>query len=172
MPLVRRAEPFDHPDWIFEVKYDRFRALAHVESGAVRLVSRNGNPYRQFGQLCHDLAAELRCGESAVLDGELACLDDDGRPRFDHLFQRQGTPVFVAFDLVALDGRDLRDIPLLERKRRLRAWCRENRAAPSTSTTSQGAGVSLYRWCDGTFGQLQAQPKALCADSYSTALKV
>ena len=57
MPLARLPEPFDHPDFIFEVKYDGFRALAHLENGAVRLVSRNHNPFKTFPDLCSTMAA-------------------------------------------------------------------------------------------------------------------
>jgi bifunctional non-homologous end joining protein LigD len=45
MPLGRRAEPFDHPEWIFELKYDGFRALAHIKSVRCQLISRNRNPF-------------------------------------------------------------------------------------------------------------------------------
>ncbi len=58
---------------------------------------------------------------SAVLDGEIVCLDDDGKPQFRDLLFRRGEPRFVAFDLMWLDGEDLRYMPLIERKQRLRA---------------------------------------------------
>jgi bifunctional non-homologous end joining protein LigD len=51
MPLARLDAPFDHPDWIFEPKQDGFRALAYVEIGACRLVSRNGNVLKTFAPL-------------------------------------------------------------------------------------------------------------------------
>jgi bifunctional non-homologous end joining protein LigD len=62
--------PFDHPDWLFEVKYDGFRALAYLEGGSVRLVSRKGNTYRSFPALCQSLAVCLSVND-AVLDGEI-----------------------------------------------------------------------------------------------------
>ena len=52
LPLERAAEPFDHPEWLFEAKYDGFRALAYVSRGTVKLVSRKGIVYKAFGDLC------------------------------------------------------------------------------------------------------------------------
>ena len=60
---------------------------------------------------------ELDC--QAVLDGEIVCLDENGRPQFYDVLRRRGDPVFYAFDLLWLDGEDLRTRPLLERKRLL-----------------------------------------------------
>src|ERR1039458_10791515 len=62
MPLAERRQPFDHPNWLFEVKYDGFRALAYLERGAVRLVSRKGNTYKSFPTLCQALGAWMRAG--------------------------------------------------------------------------------------------------------------
>ena len=110
---VARA-PFDHPDWLFELKYDGWRALAYLEKGHVRLISRNGRVYRRFDDLCASLATTISARE-AILDGEIVCLDADGRPRFNDLFHRRGTPSFVAFDLLWLNGIDYRPKPLLNR---------------------------------------------------------
>ena len=57
--------------------------------------------------------------QNAVVDGELVCLDDEGRSIFNVLLHRRGHPTFYAFDLLYLDGRDLRQLPLIERKRQL-----------------------------------------------------
>ncbi len=51
MPLVERSEPFNHPEWIYEIKYDGFRALA-CDDGQCQLVSRKGNIYKNFSELC------------------------------------------------------------------------------------------------------------------------
>ena len=118
MPLARLAEPFDHEDWIFELKYDGFRALAHIENGQCRLISRNRNAFKSFPGLCAGIANAIR-GE-AILDGEIVYLGRDGVPRFYDLMRRRGPQCFYAFDLLWLDGEDLRERPLLERKRVLR----------------------------------------------------
>ena len=119
MPLARFDAPFEHPDWIFEPKTDGFRAVAHVEGGICRLVSRNRNAFKTFEPLEQAIGQELS-GRSAILDGEIVRPGSDGRPMFYELMRRRGPFCFYAFDLVWLDGTDLRDRPLLERKRLLR----------------------------------------------------
>ena len=101
------------------MKYDGFRALAHLDPSGVRLVSRNGNRFASFTTLCASLEFFLKA-RSAVLDGEIVCLDEEGHSQFNELLFRRGTPQFCAFDLLWLNGRDLRDSPLIERKRSLR----------------------------------------------------
>src|SRR4051794_27710037 len=120
MPLARLPEAFDHPDWLHEIKYDGFRALAYIENGTTRLVSRNGNAYKSFGALCTEIAAALP-GHSAVLDGEVVHLDSEGKPQFYELLRRRSPQQFVAFDILWLDSKDLTRMPLLERKRILRS---------------------------------------------------
>ena len=69
MPLARFDAPFDHPDWIFEPKMDGFRAVAYVEGGACRLVSRNRNAFKAFEPLAQ--AGQDLFGRVAILDGEI-----------------------------------------------------------------------------------------------------
>jgi len=126
MRLSRRAEPFDSDHHIFELKIDGFRALAFIENGKGELVSRNGNTFRGFAELADWLAKYLRV-ESAVLDGEISCIDGRGRPIFrDLLFQKRQC-VYIAFDLLFLNGKDLRTLPLLERKAILKKVIRRKR---------------------------------------------
>src|SRR5262245_18621410 len=119
MPLVRLPEPFDHPDWLFELKHDGFRALAYVDGHHCRLVSRRGHTFTKFTLLETEISHSVRTMH-AVLDGEICCLDADGRSNFYNLLFRRDWPFFYAFDTLAIDGEDLRDCPLTERKRRLR----------------------------------------------------
>jgi bifunctional non-homologous end joining protein LigD len=118
MRLLRIPEPFDHPEWVFEPKMDGFRALAHIHGHGCTLVSRNGHIFKSWPQLAEELAHAVRA-HNAILDGEIVCLDSDGRSNFKHLLFRREWPFFYAFDLLACDGQNLRDLPLLERKRRL-----------------------------------------------------
>jgi bifunctional non-homologous end joining protein LigD len=111
-------EPFDDPAWLFELKHYGFRSLAYLEDGRCRLVSRHRNVYKSFETLRNALAG-LRA-ESAILDGEVVCLDAEGCSQFKELLYRRGRAVFFAFDLVWLDGVDLRQTPLIERKKKLR----------------------------------------------------
>jgi bifunctional non-homologous end joining protein LigD len=120
MPLIRVSDAFDHPDWIFELKHDGFRALAHVDGHHCRLLLRRRHEYTQFPQLQVEIAHSVRT-HAAILDGEIVCLAPDGRSKFYDLMFRRDWPHFIAFDLLAINGEDLRARPLLERKRRLRA---------------------------------------------------
>jgi bifunctional non-homologous end joining protein LigD len=119
MRLLRLPEPFDHADFLFEPKLDGFRALAHIRGHHCALVSRNGHPFKQWPHLAEELAHAVRTYD-AVLDGEICCLNPDGRTNFKQLLFRQEWPYFYAFDVLSLDGEDLTARPLLERKRRLR----------------------------------------------------
>jgi bifunctional non-homologous end joining protein LigD len=118
MKLSLIPEPFDHPDWIFELKHDGFRALAYIAGGKCDLVSRRKNAYKSFNQLRAALAESLNV-RNAILDGEIVCLDSDGHSVFKELLHRCGEPIFYAFDLIWLNGEDLRQQPLLSRKRML-----------------------------------------------------
>jgi bifunctional non-homologous end joining protein LigD len=120
MRLTRRIEPFDHPDWIFELKLDGFRALAYIDDGKGDLVSRNRNTFASLGNLASEVAGSFR-GTNGILDGEIVSLDSRGHPQFEDLMFRRGELFFLAFDAVYLDGEDLRFLPLIERKRRLQA---------------------------------------------------
>ncbi|HWR35067.1 MAG TPA: hypothetical protein VN622_04240 [Clostridia bacterium] len=95
MLLGRKAEPFDDPDCLYELKVDGFRSLAVVRDGDRQLISRNGNTFKTFDGLRTGLPSDLRV-RSAVLDGEIACLDSSGRSVFDDLFFRRREPVFIA----------------------------------------------------------------------------
>jgi len=118
LPCDRFSRPFDHSDFVYEMMYDGFRALAYIDGHQCRLISGRGNVYKSWPYLATELAHAVRC-ESAVLDGEIVCLQPDGRSHFYNLMFRREWPYFMAFDLLWLNGRDLRNRPLLERKRQL-----------------------------------------------------
>jgi bifunctional non-homologous end joining protein LigD len=118
--LVRKQDAFDDPNWLFELKYDGFRALLYIEDGDARFMSRNSKHMRRFDELAETIAEGLEVRD-AILDGELVCLDQAGRPQFNELFFRRGTPYFVAFDLLWLNEKDLRSLALLRRKARLKS---------------------------------------------------
>ncbi|MGH3002041.1 MAG: DNA ligase D [Gaiellaceae bacterium] len=107
-------------DWLFEVKFDGYRALAHVQSGVCRLVSRKGNDLTgRFDQVAKAVVKATR-SPNAVLDGEICRLAASGRSSFSELQQGTGPLVFYVFDLLSLDGELLTELPLRERKGRLR----------------------------------------------------
>jgi bifunctional non-homologous end joining protein LigD len=117
MRLRQVEKAFDHPDYIFELKHDGFRAVVYLQKGECKILSRNLNDLR-FASLKEALA-KLPV-QNAILDGEIVFLDKNGVSRFYQLLG-QGTPIFYAFDLLWLNGEDLRTKPLLERKETLHA---------------------------------------------------
>ena len=96
---------------------DGFRALAFTGPPETCLVSRKGNAYKRFVDLAAAIHTELDC--EAIIDGEIVCLDAQVRPQFYDLLRHRGDPVFYAFDLLWLVGKDLRSRPLIECKRLL-----------------------------------------------------
>jgi ATP-dependent DNA ligase len=88
--------------------------LIACDSGTVSVITSS-----TFHELCASIAAHLS-GSTAVLDGEIVCLDQFGRSQFYELMFRRGQPFFSAFDLLWLNGEDLRSLQLVERKARLR----------------------------------------------------
>ncbi len=120
-----------------------FRALAHVWDGNCELISRKRNAYKSFQDL-RDNVAKLKV-QNAVIDGELVCLDAEGRSIFNELLFRRGSPIFYAFDLLYLNGRDLRQLPLIDRKEKLRVLI-EKSAVPDVICGKyvEGRGVDLF----------------------------
>lgn len=122
-------KPFDDPAWLFEIKWDGYRAVAFIRDGKVRLVSRNQNDLTASYRELHDLPRLVRA-QTAILDGEIVALDETGRSSFSLMQQRTGIrsggrrgpgqpgiPVFYyAFDVLYLDGYDLRRVALEQRK--------------------------------------------------------
>ena len=126
------AEPFDGKEWVFEIKWDGYRAVAFIDNGKARLVSRNQNDLTARYPELKDMA-QLIPAKTAILDGEVVALDQDGKASFSLMQQRTGfrpggrravgnadVPVlYYAFDLLYLDGYDWRRVPLEERKSKL-----------------------------------------------------
>jgi bifunctional non-homologous end joining protein LigD len=125
-------EPFDGKDWLFEIKWDGYRAVTFIENGKARLVSRNQNDLTpRYPELRH--LPNFIKAKTAILDGEVVALDDEGRSSFSLMQQRTGfrsgtkrakpnheVPVlYYAFDLLYLDGYDWRRVPLEQRKQKL-----------------------------------------------------
>ncbi len=113
-------EPFDDDAWIFEVKWDGYRLMARC-GNPITLISRGGiDVTKKYAPVAQALA---RVKERAILDGELVAIGESGRPSFQAM-QRYGEEpvalVYYAFDLLFLDGEDLRDHPLTERKQLLK----------------------------------------------------
>ncbi|MGA3203840.1 MAG: DNA ligase D, partial [Bryobacteraceae bacterium] len=130
---IGKGTPPAGDDWLYEIKWDGVRAICYIQNGRLRMLSRNGNAmerqYPELSVLPHHVKAM-----SAILDGEIAVLDERGLPSFELLQRRitvadasavatlsRNLPVVIfLFDLLYLDGRDLRGEPLIERKRLLK----------------------------------------------------
>jgi bifunctional non-homologous end joining protein LigD len=105
--------------WVFEPKWDGFRAIVALSEGEAILTSRNGNDLTaRFPDLARAVALAVRT-PSAVLDGEVCALDDRGRSRFSLLQEGAGATVLVLFDALEIDGHSLVEEELAERRRRL-----------------------------------------------------
>jgi bifunctional non-homologous end joining protein LigD len=111
-------EPFDDPDWQYEVKWDGYRALAYVEKGEVELLSRNKKFFNDKFYPIYDILKSS--GLNAVLDGEILVLDEKGRSNFGDLqnwrSEADGELVYYVFDLLWYEGKNLMELPLYQRQ--------------------------------------------------------
>ena len=134
------VEPFEDSQWIYELKFDGYRAVAFVDDGRVRLISRNQNEFTAaYPEL--SVIPEAVQGDRLVLDGEICALDEQGRSNFSLMQQRTGLSgehgkrirnsrpdipiVYYVFDLLYADGYSLFRVNLQDRKRALREILRD-----------------------------------------------
>src|SRR5262245_30417324 len=125
--LPMRAErPPSGPGWVHEIKHDGFRMVVRRDPAGVRLLTRRGNDWTERFPLIAAAAGALKV-RSCLLDGEAVACEGDGMPSFDRLrYRRADGAVFLfAFDLIELDGRDLRHEPLEVRKATLASVLRK-----------------------------------------------
>src|SRR5579885_3058190 len=115
-------EPFDRVGWLFEIKWDGFRAVAEINKGHVELYSRNLLPFNEH--FPHIVEALSKIKKSMILDGEIVVLDKHGKSSFQLLQNYRETGLgnlrYMIFDILFYDGHDLRPLPLLERKKILK----------------------------------------------------
>jgi bifunctional non-homologous end joining protein LigD len=111
-------EPFDDPDWQYEVKWDGYRALAFINKGKVELFSRNNKSFNEKFYPIYDLLNEWKI--NAVLDGEILVLNNKGISNFGSLqnwrSEADGELVFYVFDILWYEGKNLMELPLYERQ--------------------------------------------------------
>jgi len=151
--LVRR--PPEGEGWVHELKFDGYRMLAIVRDGVARLISRNGQDWTSRMPAVAAAAAEIDARE-AVLDGEVVVLDKHGISRFQLLQNALGrfrsrvatNAHYYVFDLLHLDGRDLKSLPLLERKailRRILPRGSKKKRLLAFSDHVTGSGTAFFR---------------------------
>ena len=103
-------------EWLFEPKWDGYRAIVELDGGEATLTSRNGKDLTErFREVARNVARAVRT-PSAVLDGEVCALDENGTARFEALQSGSGPLVLMAFDLLELDGEPIYERPLRERR--------------------------------------------------------
>jgi bifunctional non-homologous end joining protein LigD len=130
--------------WLFEVKWDGYRAIATVAGGEVRLTSRNGNDLTaRFANVAREIAKAVKTPD-CVLDGEICALDETGRSSFSAMQQgKPGTPiVYYVFDVLEVEGEPLVDLPLVERRKRLEKLLdKRNRTVRLSETFDDGEAL-------------------------------
>lgn len=121
LPVLSRELPRGR-SWRYELKMDGFRGMLYLERGAASFRSKTKRPMPRFDDLATRVAAELDAAD-AILDGEIVVMGKRG-PEFNALLFNRGVPQFAAFDLVWLDGRDIRAWPYEKRKAALQRLVR------------------------------------------------
>ena len=130
-------------EWTYEPKWDGFRAIVTVTGGDVTLTSRNAKDLTErFRDAARSAQLAVRAPD-AVLDGEICALDEEGRSRFSLLQAGTGTLVLVLFDILELDSEPLVDLPLSERRVRLREVVDESVGRVVVSPTFDDGGALL-----------------------------
>jgi bifunctional non-homologous end joining protein LigD len=122
-------EPFNHNEWIFEIKWDGFRAIADVNKQKINLYSRN---FLSFNDRFLPIVNALKkINIHAVLDGEIVVLDNHGKSHFqllqNYINTQEGQLTYYVFDILFLNGKDLRGLPLSERKKILKKTLKQSK---------------------------------------------
>jgi bifunctional non-homologous end joining protein LigD len=138
-------KPPSGPDWLHEIKYDGFRLLAWRDGDRVRLFTRGGYDWAERYPAIARAVTALKV-DSCFIDGEVVVCDEAGRPSFEMLRSRQHDSVALmyAFDLLALDGQDLRREPLETRKATLASLLRKRPLGIALSEHLEGEGEIVF----------------------------
>jgi bifunctional non-homologous end joining protein LigD len=171
LPTSAKAPP-SGPEWIHEIKHDGFRIMARRDAAGVNLYTRKGNDFTpRFAQIAAAVAAlPVR---SCLIDGEAIVCNDAGLAVFDLARQSRCGPsaVLCAFDLLELDGRDLRWLPIEHRKRMLAKTVRGPHPGIVLNEHYEGDGETVFRHacklgCEGIVSKRLGSPyrSGRCAD--------
>ena len=140
-------EPFDDPDWQYEVKWDGYRALAFLNKGEVELLSRNNKSFNEKFYPIYELLKTFEI--NAVFDGEILVLNDKGISNFGDLqnwrSEADGELVFYVFDIIWYDGKDLKDLPLYQRQEILAKVLPDDDDRIRLSKVFDTSGIDFYR---------------------------
>jgi bifunctional non-homologous end joining protein LigD len=163
LPTLTRAV-FQHADWLYEPKFDGYRVLAFINGGEVRLWSRGGQDYSgRYPEIVSALHKQR--AQHVVLDGEIVALAPDGRLSFQRLQNRASHPDAVlryyVFDLLYLDGFDLRGVHLTERKQLLHDALTTVDGIEETGSFDDGAGLFSAARANGLEGIVAKQRNSI-----------
>jgi bifunctional non-homologous end joining protein LigD len=135
-------------DWLFELKYDGYRIIAYIEDNSVKLISRNGKDYTKYFSAVKESLIALSNGRAMILDGEMAVTDESGKTDFqkmqNYIRTSSGNLIYFVFDILALDGADLRGQTLSERKEALEFLMKNAPARLHYSRHSVGRGKESF----------------------------
>jgi bifunctional non-homologous end joining protein LigD len=122
-------DPFDDKDWLFEIKWDGYRAIAELSPKNILLYSRNGNDFTRAYPVIVNALSEITV--PAILDGEIVVLNEKGYPDFQKIQDYENNQEFpiqyCVFDLLSLNNHSLTDLPLMERKKLLKKLLGNNK---------------------------------------------
>jgi bifunctional non-homologous end joining protein LigD len=140
-------KPPSGPGWVHEIKHDGFRLIDRRDPAGVHLITRNGHEWTDRYPTVATAVGRLRC-QSCVIDGEVAIVDDQGRAVFDRLQEGpriKPEAILFAFDLLALDGQDLKREPLLTRKTTLLSLLKGAPHGILYNEHMEGDGAMIFR---------------------------
>jgi bifunctional non-homologous end joining protein LigD len=140
-------KPFDDPNWVYEVKWDGYRALAFINKGEVELLSRNN---KSFNDKFYPIHKSLKSWDiSAVLDGEILVLNEKGVSNFGSLqnwrSEADGELAFYVFDLLWYKGKSLIDLPLVQRQQILKEILPDNDDSIRLSKVFDASGTDFFK---------------------------
>ena len=145
LPSPAKAPPIG-PGWIYEIKHDGFRIMARRDAAGVRLITRNGNDFTRRFPLAATAVAALP-GRSCLIDGEAIVCDDKGLAVFELIRRARNHPsvILCAFDLLEIDGEDLRRAPIEHRKHRLARLLRSPPDGIALNEHFSGEGAVVFK---------------------------
>lgn len=113
------AKPVNRPGWIYEIKWDGYRAITQIDGKKIEMISRNGLSYNQMFEPIVESLRKIK--KRVILDGEVVVVDEEGRADFQLLQNYrqsgEGNLIYYVFDILSYEGKNLTSIPLLERKK-------------------------------------------------------
>jgi bifunctional non-homologous end joining protein LigD len=140
---VAGSPPLHDPQWIYEPKFDGFRGVLYISGRECFIRSKRNKVLSRFADLARRVGAELHARD-AILDREVVALDDQGRMDFRLLLSTRGWLHYAAFDLLWLNGKDLRSLPLSQRKRRVEQLIPASNSTLSRVLAVEEHGRELY----------------------------